>query len=129
DAEALTAEKALEMLTIDGAKVLRLDDITGSLEAGKRADIILVDYKQPHIMPGGKPVPKIVYSAKGSDVVTSIVDGRIIMENKKVLLLDEQKVMENADRLREDLYKKAGKDVDLLLNAKWPDSRASWRMV
>ena len=117
------------MLTIDGAKVLRLDDITGSLEAGKRADIILVDYKQPHIMPGGKPVPKIVYSAKGSDVVTSIVDGRIIMENKKVLLLDEQKVMENADRLREDLYKKAGKDVDLLLNAKWPDSRASWRMV
>ena len=129
DAEAITAEKALEMLTIDGAKVLMQDDITGSLEVGKRADIILVDYRKPHIMPGGKPVPKIVYSTKGSDVVTSIVDGRIIMENGKVLLLDEQRVMENADRLREDLYKKAGKDVEVLLNAEWSDNRASWRMV
>lgn len=129
DAEALTAEKALEMLTIDGAKVLGLEDITGSLEVGKKADIILINYRRPHIMPGGKPVPKIVYSAKGSDVVTSLVDGRVIMENRKVLLLDEKKVMENADRQRENLYKKAGKDVDLLLNAKWSNKRASWRMV
>jgi len=77
DAEAITAEKVLEMLTIDG-----VDFSTGSIEKGKRADIILVDLDNPHLMLGGKPVPKIVYSAKGNDVVTSIIDGKIIMENR-----------------------------------------------
>lgn len=127
DAEAVTAEKALEMMTIEGAKVLGLEDKTGSLEVGKRADIILVNYRVPHIMSGGRPVPKIVYSAGGSDVVTSIIDGRLVMENREVLFLDEERVIDNADKMREDLFRKGGDDVERLLKKGWPEGGASWR--
>lgn len=129
DAEALTAERALEMMTIDGARVLGLDQSTGSLEQGKSADILLIDTDVPHIMAGGRPVPKILYSAKGSDVITSIIHGRIVMENRKVLSLDEKRVMENAEKMKADLFQKAGEQTAALLEAPWPDKKASWRMV
>ncbi|MBU4349498.1 amidohydrolase [bacterium] len=128
DAEAITAEKILEMLTIDGAKVLGMDSFTGSIEKGKRADIILLDFNCPHIMPGGKVVPKIVYSARGADVVTSIIDGKTVMENRKVLNLNEEKVIKNAQRMRNDLCEKAGQKTANLLDAPWPSNKAAWRM-
>jgi len=128
DAEAVTAEKVLEMLTIEGAKVLGMDSFTGSIEKGKRADIILLDFNCPHIMPGGKAVPKIVYSARGADVVTSIIDGKIVMENRKVLNLNEEKVIKNAQRMRNDLCEKAGQKTANLLDAPWPSNKAAWRM-
>lgn len=128
DAEAITAEKILEMLTIDGAKVLGMDSFAGSIEKGKRADIILLDFNCPHIMPGGKVVPKIVYSARGADVVTSIIDGKTVMENRKVLNLNEEKVIKNAQRMRNDLCEKAGQKTANLLDAPWPSNKAAWRM-
>ncbi|HAJ32449.1 MAG TPA: hypothetical protein DCK79_03650 [Candidatus Atribacteria bacterium] len=129
DAEAITAEKVLEMLTIDGAKVLGMDSFTGSIEKGKRADIILVDLDNPHLMLGGKPVPKIVYSAKGNDVVTSIIDGKIIMENRKVLTMDEKSILVKAKRMQDDLIEKAGEKTKILLRTNWPTrGKASWRM-
>lgn len=128
DAEAVTAEKVLEMLTIEGAKVLGMDSFTGSIEKGKRADIILLDFNCPHIMPGGKVVPKIVYSARGADVVTSIIDGKIVMKNRKVLNLNEEKVIKNAQRMRNDLCEKAGQKTANLLDAPWPSNKAAWRM-
>ena len=129
DAEALTAEKALEMMTIDGARVLGLEHISGSLEQGKHADIILIDSKVPHLMEGGRPVPKIVYSAKGADVITSVIHGKVVMENRKVLSLDEARVMENAEQMKQDLFQKAGEQTKTLVDAPWPEKRASWRMV
>jgi 5-methylthioadenosine/S-adenosylhomocysteine deaminase len=128
DAEAITAEKVLEMLTIEGAKVLGMDSFTGSIEKGKRADIILLDFNCPHIMPGGKVVPKIVYSARGADVVTSIIDGKIVMENRKVLTIDEESALRSAKNMQDDLIKKAGQKTKNLLNSPWPHNKASWRM-
>ena len=129
DAEALTAEKALEMMTIDGARALGLEQSIGSLEQGKSADIILIDTDVPHIMAGGRPIPKIVYSTKGSDVITSIIHGRLVMEDRKVLSLDETRVMENAENMKKDLFRKAGEHTAALIEAPWPEKKASWRMV
>lgn len=128
DAEALTAEKALEMLTIDGAEVLGLEKVTGSIEIGKAADIILIDTDRPHLLHGGKPVPKIVYSARGSDVVTSIINGEIIMEDRVVLSMDEAAVLKKANLCRAELIEKGGAATAELLNTRWPKKGASWRM-
>ena len=90
----------LEMFTIKAAKALGLDDKTGSLEIGKRADLILVDMNQPHIVPMNQhydSVTNLVYNAHGSDVTTVIVDGMILVENGKATTLDEKKVMEEVN--------------------------------
>ena len=127
DAEALTAEIALQMLTLDGANVLGLDKITGSVEIGKQADIILIDNNSSNMLPGGRAVPKILYSAKGSDVVTSIVDGKILMEDRVVLTMDEAAVIRRAGDSRADLIERGGTETEELLNAPWPEKGASWR--
>ena len=72
---AANAETVLKMATIEGAKALGIGDITGSLEEGKRADIILVDTKRPHLVPVYNPFSMLVYTARGSDVTHVIVDG------------------------------------------------------
>jgi 5-methylthioadenosine/S-adenosylhomocysteine deaminase len=129
DAEALTAEKALQMLTIDGAEVLGLEKSTGSIEPGKQADIIIMETNSPHLLRGGRPVPKIVYSAKGNDVITSIVNGKIIMENKVVITMDEEAVLSRANVYRAELLEKGGAATAELLDAQWPKKGASWRNI
>jgi len=98
DAGLLPAGKVLEMVTIDAAKAVGLDHLVGSLEPGKRADIVLVDVRQPHLAPFMMPVQRLVYAASGQDVSTVIVDGQVIMEQRKVLTVDERQVMEAAAR-------------------------------
>jgi 5-methylthioadenosine/S-adenosylhomocysteine deaminase len=127
DAEVLTAENALEMATVDGAHVLGLDTQVGTLEPGKRADVILVDFRQPHLMPGRQPLGKLVYSARGHDVVTTIIDGQVVMENRQVLTLDETTVLDRARETRADLLDRAGIETHDLLNAPWPEQGPRWR--
>ena len=91
------------MATINGAKALGLERNVGSLEVGKKADIILVDFSKPHLRPLHNIYANIVYSARGSDVDTVIVDGKIVMENQKVKTLDEQAVIEKAEKIALDL--------------------------
>ena len=129
DAEALTAEKALQMLTIDGAEVLGLEKSTGSIEVGKQADMIIMDTNSSHILKGGRPVPKIVYSAKGNDIVTSIVNGKIIMEDRVVLTMDEASVIKRSNDYRAELIEKGGDSTAELLKAPWPKRGASWRNI
>ena len=119
DPAAVKAEKILEMLTIEGAKVLGLDNITGSLEEGKRADIILLDFDKPHLMNSLNIVPKIVYSARGSDVVSSIIDGQIVMEDRVVQTMDEKECMINALKEQQDLIEKGGEEVKRMLSNAW----------
>src|SRR5690606_15356934 len=76
DAAALAAIDALAMATIDGARALRLDAEVGSLEVGKRADVIVVDLDRAHALPGGDAVSRLVYAATASDVRHVICDGR-----------------------------------------------------
>lgn len=127
DAEALTAERALELLTLGGAEVLELEGKTGSLEPGKKADIILVKTGKPHLLGGGRPAPQLVYSARGSDVETSIIDGKIVMRDGKVLSLDERRVLETAQKMREELFLLGGEETAYLLGRPWGSERASWR--
>lgn len=98
DSRVLPSGKTLEMTTIDGAKAFRLDDQIGSLEPGKKADMILVDMKKPHLYPLNMPVDRITYFANGADVDTVIVDGEILMENREVKTVNEEDVLEMAQQ-------------------------------
>jgi len=99
----LPAYEVLGMATINGARALGSDGNIGSLEVGKKADIILIDISKPHMKPLHNIYASIVYSARGSDVDTVIVDGKILMENRQVKTLDEQATMEKAERTAFDL--------------------------
>jgi len=103
DPTTVPATSALEMATINGATALGLQDKIGSIEVGKKADLILVDIKKPHLTPIHNVVSHLVYSAVGSDVDTVIVDGKVLMKDRKVLTLDEAKVLELAQRTSDNL--------------------------
>ncbi len=110
DPVAVPAQVALEMATINGAIALGLQDSIGSLEAGKKADIVLVDLQKPHFKPLHSVISHLVYSAVGSDVDTTIVDGKVLMQGRKVLTLDEDKVLREAQKSSDDfLARGAGK--------------------
>jgi len=99
----LPAYEVLKMATVDGAKALGIDRNIGSLETGKRADIVLINLTKPHLKPLHNIYASIVYSARGSDVDTVIVDGKILMEKQQVKTLDEKVVMEEAEKTASDL--------------------------
>lgn len=90
---ALTAYEVVQMLTIEGAKALGLENKIGSLEVGKSADLIAVDLSAPHANPVYNPYSHLVYGASGQDVKHSIIGGRLVMENRKVLTIDEVAVL------------------------------------
>lgn len=126
-ADYLTAEQTLELATISGAKVLGLDGQIGSLEVGKKADVILVDFNQPHLLPVNRVVPKIVYSARGSDVKTTIIDGKVVMKDYEVKTMDEKKVVEESVEIAKELVKNAGEETGRLLKAPWGGTKPYWR--
>jgi len=88
--------KILEMVTIDAAENLGLSSLIGSLEVGKKADVILLDMMKPHLVPFFMPVHRVVYEALGTDVDTAIVDGKILMQNRQLKSLDEEEVLRKA---------------------------------
>jgi len=106
DPTVLPAQTILKMVTIDGAKALGLEKSVGSLEVGKKADLILIDFRKPHLTPVYNFYANVVYSACGSDVDTVIVDGKIIMENKNAKTLDEEEVMLKAQKTATNLIKR-----------------------
>ena len=103
DPKILPAHEALKMATINGAKALGLEKSVGSLEAGKKADIVLIDFSKPHLTPLHNVYASMVYSASGGDVDTVIVDGKILMKNRQVKTLNEQAVMQKAEETTSDL--------------------------
>jgi len=94
DPTVMSAETVLKMATIEGARVLGMDRLIGSVEVGKQADIIILDMNQPHLTPLYNPYSQIVYAARGGDVKTSIIDGKPVMENRRLLTMDLPAVME-----------------------------------
>jgi len=99
EAANINAKTIVEMATISGAKVLGLNSITGSIETGKRADIIIINMNKPNAIPVYNLYSHLAYSVNSSDVETVIIDGKIIMHNRKILTFDEQKVMEDVRTL------------------------------
>lgn len=107
--EALPAKRTLRMATIDGARALGLEREIGSLEAGKRADVIVVDVTQLHSSPRHDDVVSaLVYSAVAADVRTTIIDGQVLMRDGELLALDENVVIDEANREANALRARAG---------------------
>lgn len=103
DAVSVPAHTALEMATINGAKALAWDKEIGSLEVGKKADLILIDTDKSHFYPRHNLISAMAYSAQGSDVDTVIVNGKIIMENRIIRTLDVEKIKFMAEKVGQDL--------------------------
>ena len=99
DPLACPAEQALRMATLGGASALGLGNETGSIEPGKKADLIALNLNQPHLMPMYDPVSHIVYAARGSDVRFVWVDGRQVLKDGRLLTVDEAEVLSEAKRM------------------------------
>jgi 5-methylthioadenosine/S-adenosylhomocysteine deaminase len=86
------------MVTIDGAKVLQRDDDLGSLEVGKKADLVLIDYaRKPHLNPLGEDIySAVAFGARGSDVGLVMVDGRVVVEDGEIVTVDTAEVIRMA---------------------------------
>jgi 5-methylthioadenosine/S-adenosylhomocysteine deaminase len=96
DPTVMSAKDVLRMATSDGAKVLQKPDI-GSLVKGKIADLILIDLRKPHLVPLYNIYSHLVYSAGGSEVDTVIINGKLIMEDRRILTIDEEEIMDKAN--------------------------------
>src|SRR3984957_19334997 len=96
DPLALNAQAVVEMATIDGARALHMENEIGSLAAGKKADLILISLDEPNAVPMYDIYAQIAYSLKGSDVETVVIAGRAVMRQRKLLTIDEPRVLEKA---------------------------------
>jgi 5-methylthioadenosine/S-adenosylhomocysteine deaminase len=96
DPTVMDALTALRMATIEGAKALGLGNTTGSLEVEKKADIIVLDTNKPHLTPLYSPYSHLVYAARGNDVSHSIINGQLVMEDRKLLTLNLDEIMTRA---------------------------------
>ncbi|MGD8262021.1 MAG: amidohydrolase family protein, partial [Desulfobacterales bacterium] len=103
DPTVLDAYSVLRMATIQGARALGLGDIIGSLKPNKNADLIVIDTHKPHLTPLYNPTSHLVYAARGSDVTTSIINGRIVMENGRILSFDIEKAMDDVNQIAAEL--------------------------
>ncbi len=103
DSTAMDARTVLRMATIQGARALGLDESIGSLEKGKKADLIIIDTHKPHLTPMYNPVSHLVYAAMGSDVRTSIINGAIVMEDGHLKTIDQKSVLNNIIRIANEI--------------------------
>jgi 5-methylthioadenosine/S-adenosylhomocysteine deaminase len=106
DPTVLSAEEVFKVATINGATVMGLDDEIGTIEVGKKADLVLVDMRSPHLTPFRHPISHLVYSANGSDVDTVICNGKILMQEKELLTIQENELMLQAEESSRDLLSK-----------------------
>lgn len=98
DPAVLPARQVLRMATVEGAKLLGIDDRVGTLEAGKQADLILIDLQKPHLQPLHDPYALIAYSAAGADVDTVIIDGRVVMRRRELMTIDEEELFRQVEK-------------------------------
>ena len=119
DPVGFTTEDAFDMATIDGARALMWDDEIGSLEVGKAADIAVFDGENPRLSPRHNPVGSLVRYAAGTDVRSVLVDGRLVVDEGRVLTVDERSLLDDAEELA------ARMRADLAPRRYWPITRRS----
>ena len=105
DPEDLPAYEVLKMATINGAKTLMLEDKIGSIDIGKSADIIVLNLNNVLTQPINNVFAEIVYNAKGNDVETTLVNGKILMENKKMSKIDEKEIFNKCNGIIQRISK------------------------
>ncbi|KKK12686.1 putative guanine deaminase [Aspergillus rambellii] len=108
DPTAVPAESVLEMATINGAKALGLDDRIGSLEVGKKADFVAIDMRGIHSQPWFNPVSAVIYTATGRDVDVVVVDGKVLVAGGKLLTMDEEEIVREAQQRSREVVERAG---------------------
>ena len=102
---SITAYEILKMATIEGAKVLGLENEIGTIEVGKKADLIFIKTDKIHLQPENDICSNIVYSANGADVETVIIDGKVIMKDRKLIDIDENEVVSKVNEIAKRLCK------------------------
>ena len=116
DGATVSAETALEMATIQGARSLGLGEDIGSLEVGKKADIVLFDTRRPEWRALFNPVNSLVYAADGRSVHTVIVDGRVVVEDHTPVFVDEWDLVQRVQSIGEDVLRRTG----VSFPSRWP---------
>ena len=116
DVGVMPAERVLEMATIRGAEALLLERQVGSIEPGKRADLVLYDLDTPEWRPLLNPVNNLVYAASGASVRTVLIDGRVVLDEGRLTTLDERALYERVERLSREHIRRAGVPIE----SKWP---------
>jgi cytosine/adenosine deaminase-related metal-dependent hydrolase len=116
DVGMIPAETALEMATIKGAEALGLGDEIGSIEPGKKADLVLFDTKRPEWRTIFNPVNNLVYNADGRSVHTVIIDGKVVVENHELLFVDQWELIQRVQKLGEGLLARTG----ISFPSRWP---------
>jgi cytosine/adenosine deaminase-related metal-dependent hydrolase len=114
--KAIPAETAFEMATINGAKAFGLDDEIGSIEVGKKADLVLFDTKRPEWRTLFNPVNNLVYNADGRSVHTVIVDGRVVVENHAPTFVDEWELIRKVQQIGQNMLDRTG----VSFPSRWP---------
>jgi len=108
DPLALNAKAVVEMATIDGARALHMEKEIGSLEAGKRADMVLISLDEPNAVPMYDVYAQLAYALKGSDVETVVIGGRVVMRDRKLLTVNEEEVMAKAREYKKSIAASLG---------------------
>ncbi|MCI0866552.1 MAG: amidohydrolase family protein, partial [Chloroflexi bacterium] len=116
DVGMIPAETALEMATIQGATALGLGEEIGSIEAGKKADLVMFDTKRPEWRTIFNPVNNLVYNADGRSVHTVVLDGRVVVEDHEPLFVDQWELIQKVQELGENLLARTG----ISFPSRWP---------
>jgi cytosine/adenosine deaminase-related metal-dependent hydrolase len=116
DVGVLPAERALEMATLRGAEALGLERLVGSIEGGKRADLVLYDRDTPEWRPLLHPVNNLVYAASGASVRTVLIDGQVVLDEGRLTTVDERALYAQVERLSRQHVGRAG----LAVESAWP---------
>jgi 5-methylthioadenosine/S-adenosylhomocysteine deaminase len=119
DVSVMPPERALEMATLRGAEALLLNRAVGSIEPGKRADLVLYDLDAPEWRPLLNPVNNLVYAATGASVRTVLIDGRTVLDEGRITTLNEKALYDRAETLAREQIRRAGLRID----SKWPVER------
>lgn len=105
DPSVMNARTVVEMATIGGARVLGLEERIGTVDTGKNADLIILDMDKPHLVPLYNIHSQLVYSACGADVKTTIIDGRVIMKDRKFMHMDISLIMHEVRKIADNIRK------------------------
>ena len=108
DPKVMSAQEAFEMATIRGAQALHLENEIGSIEKGKRADLVIVERDSLNQIPLYNVYSDLVYATKANDVETVIINGRIVMRDRRLLTLNEAEIKASAQRFRDQVAKSLG---------------------
>ncbi|MEM2336887.1 MAG: amidohydrolase family protein, partial [Candidatus Bathyarchaeia archaeon] len=102
----MSAQQVLKMATLDGARALCWENEIGSIEAGKKADLVIINFEKPHLYPLYNEFSHLVYATKSADVETVIINGKIVMENRRPTTLNAEKIMKMVEKAKNRLLEK-----------------------